>query len=88
MTNEQYSPATQAVSDAANQVYWDWCEMCPASAETIAAAALRAAANEVYSLLNVPASTTEPEMVTGMRTAYVQYHSFLHKIAKELEETK
>lgn len=52
MTNEQYSPATQAVSDAVNQVYWDWCEMCPASAQTIAAAALRAAADQIIEDVN------------------------------------
>lgn len=47
MTKEKYSPATQAVSDAAEQVYWDWGNMCPASADTIAAAALRAAVDAV-----------------------------------------
>lgn len=72
MTNEQYSPATQAVSDAVNQVYWDWCEMCPASAQTIAAAALRAAAYAVWEKYNY-----------GML-----FREELCAIAKELEETK
>ena len=42
MTNKQYSSTTQAVSDAIDKVYWDWGNMCPADAQTIAAAALRA----------------------------------------------
>jgi hypothetical protein len=45
MTN--LSPAAQAVLDAAADVYWDWADMSPASSSIIAAAALRAAANEV-----------------------------------------
>ena len=47
LSNEKYSPSTQAVSDAAEQVYWDWGNMSPASADTIAAAALRAAADKI-----------------------------------------
>jgi hypothetical protein len=47
MTEQQYSPSTQAVSDAVKQVYWDWGNLCPASADTIAAAALRAAVDAV-----------------------------------------
>lgn len=82
MTN--LSPTTQAVLDASMVRTGS---PPPQLHREFLAAALRAAADEVYSLLNVPASTTEPEMVTGMRTAYAQYHSFLHKIAKELEET-
>jgi len=42
MTN--LSPAAQVVLDAADDVYWDWSDMLPASSLTIAAAALRAAA--------------------------------------------
>ena len=38
------SPAAQAVLDAANKAYWLWDAMCPADADAIAAAALRAAA--------------------------------------------
>ena len=41
------SPAAQAVLDAAADVYWDWSDMSPASSSIIAAASLRAAANEV-----------------------------------------
>ena len=40
---QQLSPAAQAVLDAASEVYWDWTDMSPASSQTIAAAALRAA---------------------------------------------
>jgi hypothetical protein len=42
MTDLDLSPATQAVLDAAADVYWDWSDMSPASSSTIAAA-LRAA---------------------------------------------
>lgn len=73
MTKQQYSPRTQAVSDAANKAYWLWDEMCPADAHTIAAAALRAAAN----LLNQAYANEE----------YVDSaDEFLYAIAKELEE--
>jgi hypothetical protein len=41
------SPAAQAVLDATQDAYWLWDSMCPADAETIAAAALRAAADQV-----------------------------------------
>lgn len=47
MTKKEYSPPTQAVSDAAERVCWDWGNLCPASADTIAAAALRAAVDAV-----------------------------------------
>jgi hypothetical protein len=40
------SPAAQAVLDATQDAYWLWDSMCPADAETIAAA-LRAAADQV-----------------------------------------
>ena len=40
----ELSPAAQAVLDAANNAYWLWDQMCPADADVIAAAALRAAA--------------------------------------------
>ena len=75
MTKQKYSPSTQAVSDAANKAYWLWDEMCPADAHTIAAAALRAAAN----LLNQAYANEE----------YVDSaDEFLCDIATELEETK
>jgi hypothetical protein len=47
MTDQPLSPAAQAVKDAAQDAYWLWDSMCPADAETIAAAALRAAADQV-----------------------------------------
>ena len=43
---QQLSPAAQAVLDAANNAYWLWDQMCPADANVIAAAALRAAADQ------------------------------------------
>jgi hypothetical protein len=49
MTDRTLSPAAQAVLDAAADVYWDWSDMSPASSSTIAAAAIRALAYNVYS---------------------------------------
>jgi hypothetical protein len=46
MTKEQYSSSTQAVSNAANEAFWDWGDMRPSS-NNIAAAALRAAVDAV-----------------------------------------
>jgi hypothetical protein len=43
----ELSLQAQAVLDAAAEVYWDWSDMSPASSSTIAAAALRAAADQV-----------------------------------------
>lgn len=88
MTEKQYSPATRAVSDASKEAYWDWGNMCPADANTIAAAALRKAADEVHSMLDIPENMSEPETVTGMRIAYIQYYRLLCIIAKELEDVK
>jgi hypothetical protein len=79
MTKEQYSPSTQAVSDAADKVRRAWGNMCPADAHTIAAAALRAAAEQVR---------YKGEL--GM-TAYGGHAQALRQIldiATELEETK
>jgi hypothetical protein len=85
MTNKQYSSAAQAVSDAANQVYWDWCEMCPASAETIAAAALCAVVDAV-----VPESKCYRDTSDGtMRsTDLLMVRRLFYAIIKELEEIK
>jgi hypothetical protein len=44
------SPAAKVVLDAAADVYWDWSDMSPASSSIIAAAALRAAADQVAPL--------------------------------------
>ena len=44
----EISPAAQAVLDAAADVYWDWSDMSPASSSTIAAAALRAVAAQMF----------------------------------------
>ena len=45
MTKEQYSPRTQAVSNAIKEEYLLWEPLRPGDAERIAAATLRAAAN-------------------------------------------
>ena len=85
MTNEQYSPATQAVSDAANQVYWDWGNMCPAAAHTIAAATLRAAVDVV-----VPESKCYSDTSDGTRrsTDLLMVRRLFYAIIKELDEIK
>lgn len=75
MSNEKYSPATQAVSDAIEEDYLLWEPLHPGDAERIAAAALRAAAN----LLNQAYANEE----------YVDSaDEFLYAIAKELDETE
>ncbi len=78
MSKEKYSPTTQAVSNAANEAFWDWGDMRPSS-NNIAAAALRAAAEQVR---------YKGEL--GM-TAYGGHAQALRQIldiATELEETK
>jgi hypothetical protein len=42
------SPSAQAVFDAAFKAYWNWDEDVPANSHTIAAAALRAAADQLF----------------------------------------
>ena len=54
----ELSPAAQAVVDAASEVYWDWGDMVPSASHTIAAAALRAAADQV---VPVPIQADTPE---------------------------
>lgn len=43
----ELSPAAQAVLDAVSEVYWDWGGV-PSDPHTIAAAAIRAAAEELH----------------------------------------
>ncbi len=78
MTKQQYSPTTQAVSDAAEQVFWDWGNLCPASAQTISAAALRAAAEVLQS------DPTQSSQLGALLACRDQ----LHTIANELEGAK
>jgi hypothetical protein len=84
MTKEQYSPRTQVVSDAAEQAYWLWDAMCPADAQTIAAAALRAAAEQGMLSAEHIQGTTPDDWENGWNAA-MQY---IKTVAKELEETK
>jgi hypothetical protein len=87
MFEKPLSPATQAVSDAVEQVYWDWGNLCPASADTIAAAALRAAVDAV-----LPETTPLPMGSCGVdeliRETRMNARLEFLSIAKELEETK
>ena len=46
MFEKPLSPTTQAVSNAANEAFWDWGDMRPSS-NNIAAAAIRAVADQV-----------------------------------------
>jgi hypothetical protein len=57
----ELSPAAQAVLNAADDVYWDWSGMSPATSRVIAAAALRAAVDQVLPV--------EYDLVDG----YLQY---------------
>jgi hypothetical protein len=84
MTKQKYSPSTQAVSDAANKAYWLWDEMCPADAPAIAAAALRAAAEQGMLSAEHIQGTTSDDWENGWNAA-MQY---IKTVAKELEETK
>lgn len=84
MSKEQYSPTTQAVSDAANKAYWLWDAMCPADAHTIAAAALRAAAEQGMLPAELIQGTTPDDWEDGWNAA-MQY---IKTTANELEGTK
>ncbi len=84
MTKEQYSSSTQAVSNAANEAFWDWGNLCPADAQTIAAAALRAAAEQGSLSAEHIQGTTPDDWENGWNAA-MQY---IKTTAKELEETK
>jgi len=85
MTKEKYSPRTQAVSDAAEQAYWLWDAMCPADAQTIAAAALRAAVDAVIPENAEPVGDEHDDAREDQRMR-IRY-KFL-SIINELEETK
>jgi hypothetical protein len=85
MTEDQYSPATQAVSDAVEQVYWDWGNLCPADAHTIAAAALRAAVDAVDAVTD-EATPGQSVWGEGFYEGVCSTCDDLLAIAKELEE--
>lgn len=87
MTKKQLSPAAEAISDAAERVCWDWGNLCPASADTIAAAALRAAVDAVLpETAPLPmGSCSVNELIRETRmNARLEFLSILN----ELEETK
>jgi hypothetical protein len=79
----ELSPQAQAVLDAAADVYWDWSDMTPASSSTIAAAALRAAAD----CLPIQPLTREPpdQFEMGLAQGQALSRSELLAIADELE---
>lgn len=80
------SPAAKAVMDAAKEAYWLWDAMCPAEAEAIAAAALRAAADQVVP--EPPAHWRDEwlsELRLGKWTAIHEARTSLLAIATELE---
>jgi hypothetical protein len=85
MTKQKYSPTTQAVSDAAERVCWDWGNLCPASADTIAAAALRAAVNEV---LPENANPVGDEHDDAREDQWMRIRYKFLSIISELEENK
>ena len=85
MTNKQYSPRTQAVSDAIDKVRWDWGNMCPADAYTTAAAAIRAAVDAV-----VPENANDvgDEHDDARNDQWMRIRYEFLSIVAELEETK
>ena len=83
MTKQKYSPSTQAVSNAANEAFWDWGDMRPSS-NNIAAAALRAVAERGILSAEHIQGTTPDDWENGWNAA-MQY---IKTVAKELEETK
>ena len=74
------SPSAQAVLDAAAEVYWDWSDLSPASSSTIAAAALRAAADQV-----VPEQGCQIYGLTQRENERQQVREEILAIAAELE---
>lgn len=92
MTEQKYSPATQAISDAIKAEYLLYEPLHPGDAERIAAAALRAAA---YAILPKDSPHIEdfPEDVDDSPSDRIGHlkkrirKEFL-AITKELEETK
>jgi hypothetical protein len=78
------STQAQAVLDAAADVYWDWSDMSPASSSTIAAAALRAAVDQVMSN-EWPTIEDYNEYDQGFNFARITYRNELLDIAGELE---
>ena len=83
MFEKPLPPTTQAVSNAANEAFWDWGDMRPSS-NNIAAAALRAAAERGILSAEHIQGTTPDDWENGWNAA-MQY---IKTIAKELEETK
>ena len=75
------SPAAQAVLDAAADVYWDWADMSPASSYTIAAAALRVAADEAARA--DPLGDTVEDCIRGAEREHMR--GKICAIANELE---
>jgi hypothetical protein len=73
------SPAAQAVRDAAFDL-WETVD----TAEAIAAAALRAAADQTISSVPPPCEDFD-EYAQGFRAAHVKYRAELLAIAEELE---
>ena len=81
--NKELSPAAQAVLDAASNVYWDWTDMSPASSQTIAAASLRAAADQVVPLAFEEEYHDRNQAL--LLTKMVEIRQKLNAIADELE---
>ena len=81
----ELSPAAQAVLDAAANVYWDWCDMSPASSSTIAAAALLAAADQVVPEEVNEVSDQDDAVVEARRDQWIGIRCKFRAIAAELE---
>ena len=86
MTKEQYSPSTQAVSNAANEAFWDWGDMRPSS-NNIAAAAIRAVADQVVPHIEEPdwGACDHMQCDIELYTDHQRKRAALLAIATELE---
>jgi hypothetical protein len=78
------SPATQAVLDAAVVVSWDWSNLQPASSSVVAAAVLRAAADQATPELP-HSELDDPEILKGIWNERRTARAELLAIATELE---
>ena len=77
----ELSPQALAVKQAAEKAYWLWDQMCPADADTIAAATIRAVADrvEVIPLYRNPVDA-------ATHHAQLRIKNQLFSIANELEQ--
>lgn len=86
MFEKPLSPTTQAVSNAANEAFWDWGDMRPSS-NNIAAAAIRAVADQVVPHIEEPdwGACDHMQCDIELYTDHQRKRAALLAIATELE---